>query len=162
MTADLEATVRELEARVRLLEDRLEIARLMATYGPAVDSGSSTVTGALWADDGVYDSGVGTWTGPDGIGGMVQGEMHQSIIHGGSAHVISAPLITIDGDTAVSICYAQLLRWDGDAFRVWRTTANRWEWRREPDGWRITYRVNRMLDGSEEPRELFRRGVERQ
>lgn len=38
--AQLGATVEALAAKVRALEDQVEIAQLVAQYGPAVDSGS--------------------------------------------------------------------------------------------------------------------------
>jgi hypothetical protein len=154
--AQLSETVQALQARLQQLEDTVQIAQLMAGYGPAVDSGAAARAGALWADDGVYDSGVGAWTGPDGIGGMVEGPFHQSLIHEGCAHVVSAPHITVDGDTAVAICHSQLLRSTGEGFYIWRVTANRWDWQRIDGRWRITNRVNKVLDGTPDARDLFR------
>jgi hypothetical protein len=34
-------------------------------------------------------------------------------------------------------------------------SANTWKWRRTPDGWRITERVNANLDGTPEHREML-------
>jgi hypothetical protein len=39
---------------------------------------------------------------------------------------------------------------------VWRVAANRWELLRTPAGWRVTARTNRLLDGTEEARDLLR------
>lgn len=160
--SDVEATVAALEARVRELEDRMAIYELMATYGPAVDGAAREVAAGLWTEDGDYDSGVGVFEGSAGVGAMVVGDMHQGIIKGGSAHLISLPHLEVDGDRAVATCYSQLLRYDAEKaeFRVWRATANRWELVRTPGGWRVQHRVNKLLDGSEEPRALLRRGVE--
>jgi hypothetical protein len=146
----------DIEARLRALEDQFAIMQAMASYGPAVDSGLADATAGLWTEDGVYDAQVGVFAGRAGIKTMVQGPMHQSIIAGGSAHVIGLPVIKVSGDRAVSTCYARLYRHDGmGGFRVWRVTANRWEWQRTADGWQVTNRVNRVLDGSGEARDLL-------
>ena len=160
--SDIETTVAQLVTKVQELEDRLAIYQLMATYGPAVDGAARDVAGGLWTEDGSYDSGVGVFEGSAGVSEMVTGEMHQGIIHGGSAHLISLPRVDIDGDRAVATCYSQLLRYDADnaVFRVWRATANRWELVRTPEGWRVHQRLNKLLDGSEEARALLRRGVD--
>ncbi|WP_433046007.1 nuclear transport factor 2 family protein [Dactylosporangium sp. CS-033363] len=166
-TAGLEARLDALTARVAALEDQLAIARQMATYGPSVDSLSAEVTAGLWAADGRYDAGTwagmpagtdGVFHGAEGVRRMVGTEPHQGLVRGGCAHIVSAPRITVDGDTAVSVCYSQLLRHDPGSgeYRVWRTTANRWTWTRTPAGWRVTDRVNRPLDGTEAARALLR------
>jgi hypothetical protein len=147
-----------LEARLTALEDQLAITRLMATYGPAVDSLNAEITAALWAEDGCYDAGVDVFDGRDGLRRMVLTDPHQGFVLGGCAHIVSAPQVTVDGDTAVATCHSQLLLRDEsiDGYRVWRVTANRWEWARTPNGWKVTARTNRPLDGGEEARELFR------
>jgi ketosteroid isomerase-like protein len=42
-------------ARLRQLEDERDIARLIASYGPAVDAADSDAAANLWSEDGVYD-----------------------------------------------------------------------------------------------------------
>jgi hypothetical protein len=159
---DLARTVAALAARVDELEARLTISQLMASYGPAVDSGAAGAAGALWTDDGVYDAGVGVFRTAAGISAMVAGEPHQSYIRGGCAHLVGPPHIVVHGDRAVATCYSQLLFRDeeADGYRVWRVTANRWEWVRGPDGWRVASRVNRPLDGGEEARALLGRALD--
>ena len=159
-TAELETlrrTVDELAGRLRAVEDVLAIQQTIARYGPAVDAGDDVEVAALWAEDGRYDAGVGSWTGRDAIAGMVRGPQHQGFITGGAGHVVSAPHIVVDGDRAVALCHAQLLLRDepADGFRVWRLTANRWELVRTEEGWRVADRVNRQLDGDAEARRLF-------
>lgn len=155
--AALAEAVRALSARLSEVEDRLAITQLLATYGPAVDSGDAETAGGLWSTDGVYDSGVATFEGAAGVAAMVGGEMHQGIIAGGSAHLVGAPRIEVRGDRAVATCYSQLVRHDAerDAFYIWRTTANRWELAREAGGWRVTNRLNRLLDGGADARALL-------
>ena len=92
---------------------------------------------------------MGKSEGSAAVGAMVEGDQHQGIIGGGSAHFIGMPHLEIHGDRAVATGYSQLLLFDEErqAFRVWRVAANRWEWERTPQGWRVANRVNRVLDG---------------
>jgi SnoaL-like domain len=161
--SELQATVEELAARVQLLEDQVAITQLVSSYGPAVDSGSSEAAARLWTEDGVFDvPPYATWTGHGEIAGMVEGEGHQNLIMNGAAHVLTSPRIVIDGDEARGWSYALNIRWDPAAERFWvaRVSANGWRWRRDTDGWRIVYRVNRNLDGTEEPRAVLRGSTE--
>ena len=155
---ELAAEVRALRERLDRVEAELAIARAMARYGPAVDSGSADVAAALWAEDGSYDAGIAVMQSAEAICRMVQTDPHQSYIGGGCAHLVGPPHITIDGDRATAITHSQLLLWNAEtqSYRAWRVTANVWEWRREPDGWKVTSRVNRPLDGTDAARDLFR------
>jgi ketosteroid isomerase-like protein len=152
---DLRVVVDQLAARVAALEDRLAIYQLIASYGPAADRADSAAVGAMWTDDGSYDAQVGAWTGPAAIAGMIDGEMHQSLVHAGCAHVLSLPSVEVDGDRALAISHGRLYRRDGDEFRVWRVTATRWELRRVDGHWRVERRVNRVLDGDADARALL-------
>ncbi|WP_026454535.1 nuclear transport factor 2 family protein [Saccharomonospora iraqiensis] len=162
-----------LERRVRELEDTAEIQRLIATYGPLVDSGDAEAVAALWEPDGVYDVDTGVLTGHDEIAAMVRSRPHQRLIATGCAHVVGPAHVTVHGDEATATCYSQLLLHDApdapdDAaapetgtgtgtgtgastrpggFRVLRVTANHWHLRRGPHGWRVHRRTNRLLDG---------------
>ena len=156
---ELRATVAALAARVQDLDDQASITRLIARYGPAVDSGSADAAAALWAEGGVFAAPPhGTWTGHDEIAGMVEGSGHQGLILNGAAHVLTAPLIAVDGDQATAWNYALNIRWDAanDRFWVARVSANRWQLQRSSTGqWQITDRTSRTLDGAAEPRALF-------
>ena len=151
----------ELRRQVRELSDRWEILQLLASYGPAVDSGSAEAAAALWTEDGSYDTYPAPMAGRAAIAAMVNGERHQSYVHRGCGHLIGIPHIQLDGDTAVVTGYSQLVLRDreADGFRVWRTAANRWELVRTPQGWRVTRRINRLLDGSPESHELLAAAV---
>ena len=158
-----DARLQALEARVRELEDRDALAQLVASYGPAVDSGSADAAADLWADDGVFDVvPYFALVGHDGIAGMVNDEGHQSLIHNGCGHVLTAPKLAIDGDAARGWNYAFNIRWDADADRFWiaRLSANEWEFRRDNGAWRVVRRTNINLDGDERPRALFRHSTE--
>ncbi|MER7279137.1 nuclear transport factor 2 family protein [Dactylosporangium sp. NPDC000244] len=151
----------DLQRRVRELEDRLALMQLLATYGPAVDSGSPEPAAGLWTDDGVYDVYPAPLHGRAAIAGMVTGELHQGLIRAGAAHLQGVPHLRIDGDRAVAIAYSQLVLRDEatDTFRTWRTGVNRWEFVRTAEGWRCTHRVNRQLDGGAEARDLLREAL---
>ena len=63
-TDDLRSMVDALLERVRILEDQLALAQVVASYGPAVDSGSSDRAASLWSDDGIFDvPPYATWAG---------------------------------------------------------------------------------------------------
>ena len=49
---------------------------------------------------------------------------------------------------------------EADAFRIWRATAVRLEFRRTGEGWKIYRRANRLLDGSDASHQHFRDGLE--
>jgi hypothetical protein len=160
--AALEARLAELEARVRLVEDHEAITQLLASYGPAVDSGSAAAAANLWEADGVFDvGGHFTMNGHADIVAMVLGDGHQELIHDGCGHVLTAPKIQVDGDDATAWNYAFNIRWDAPDERFWiaRLSANEWQCRRGPDGWRVAHRTNINLDGAEPPRALLRRST---
>lgn len=156
----VDGLARELAAlreRVAGLEDELAARRVLAAYGPAVDSGDSVATGALWTEDAVYDMDVGVLDGRAEIVAMVDGTEHREIIEGGSAHAVGPAIVDVDGDTAVAITYSQMFRADGaGGFYTWRVAANRWELVRTGDGWQVRRRTTRLLDGRPDARELLR------
>ncbi|EGD55794.1 nuclear transport factor 2 family protein [Gordonia neofelifaecis] len=146
-----------LEARLRTVEDQLAITDLIYRYGPAIDTGSVEDVLALFTDDGVYDVDTGLLSGAQEIADMVTGDMHQGLIHHGCSHVMSAPQIRIDGDDASVVSYSQLVLRDADrdAFTVLRATVNHWTLTRTADGWRVSHRTARKVDGSSEVRALL-------
>lgn len=159
--AELRAEVAALATRLRAVEDELAITRLIASYGPSVDSGSAEKTAAIWAEDGVFSVVGGEMTfdmnGRSDIAAMVESEGHQELILGGCAHVLTAPHVTLNGDSATCRNYALNIRWDAeaDSFRVARVSANRWECSRTANGWKVAHRTNSVLDGAEAARALL-------
>ncbi len=145
----------QLERRLRALEDEAAITRLIAAYGPLVDSGSAEALAELWEADGAYDVDTGGMHGHAELSGMVRSAAHQRLITEGCAHFIGLPHVVVEGDHAVATCHSQLITKDGAAFRVRRVTANRWELRRGPEGWRVLRRTSRILDGRAEARRLL-------
>lgn len=156
----LEQRLEKLEARLQAAEDQLEIIRLLSTYGPAVDSGASRAAAELWTQDGAYDvGGMNRFAGHDALEALYEAEMHQSLIRQGSAHITSTPQITLEGDRAEAVAYSMVVLAGEDGHTVWRASANHWELRRTPEGWRIVTRTNRVLNGSEESHALLKRAV---
>jgi hypothetical protein len=144
-----------LERRVKLLEDQVAIYQLLASYGPAADSGSTQTAIALWAPDGVYDLHAKRMTGRGDIAEELEGEWHRGLIAQGSGHIVSMPQVTIAGDRAVATCHSRLYRREGETYRVISVSANRWEFARGDRGWQVTYRTSRRLDGSDESHDLL-------
>jgi len=153
---DAQARVARLEARIRQLEDLLDIYQLMSTYGPAVDSGETSIASELWTEAGDYgSSGAGFWSGAAAIKAMLDGEGHQGLIRRGCAHVFDLPRVTVTGDRAVAICHFFLYRQGDDGFETWRVAASRWDLVRASVGWKVEHRINQLLDGSAEAPEVF-------
>lgn len=160
MSEDAEERIRALEQRLAALEDQLALYRLISTYGPAVDTGSGTEAAALWAEGGAYEFDTSRLDGPGGIAAMVAGDTHQGLIHQGCAHILALPVVTVDGDEARATGYSRVYRHVDDGYEVWRVSANHWRFRRTPEGWKVTHRVNRTLDGSPEARQILRRAFD--
>ena len=72
-TDALQRRLGELERRLAAAEDRLALLQLVASYGPAVDSGSAAETARLWTENGVYDTYPKVLEGRAAIEGMVTG-----------------------------------------------------------------------------------------
>jgi hypothetical protein len=145
-------------ARLAALEDREAIRGLIGSYGPLVDSGRVAEAALLWAEDGVYEvGGYGEYVGPAAIQALLEGPDHQGLIAGGAAHVLTPPVIALTGDTAVAHTYSVVFRKAGAAWEPYRAAANEWQLRRTPAGWRVVRRINRLLDGAAEARELIGR-----
>jgi len=156
---ELHDRLRALDARVQELEDQLAILRVINSWGPAVDTGSSEAAARLFTADGALESDLSRLEGPAAVETMVESYGQQSLIRRGCAHVQTAPMISVDGDRATAIAYSQVYLHSEGGHEVWRVSANQWEFRRTPEGWRVTRRLNRVIDGSPESQEILRRAV---
>ena len=160
-----------LEERIRLIEDRLEIYNLIASHPPSADTGAGDYTRSVWTEDGVFDRGdqFAKPVGGAAIGAVSASPEHHRAIEQGIAHFAGLPYVRVDGDTAFAISYLQILVPDrvgpvfdvpnhgsGRGFHIHRVGANRWEFVRTKDGWRINRRQIRSLDGSEPARAILR------
>jgi hypothetical protein len=152
----------ELEGRLRAAEDQLDILRLLNRYGPLVDSGSAAEAADLWVTGGGYDftgvTGDGTRVeAPRGLAALYEGDVHAGLVAAGVAHLTATPHIDLHGETADAVGYSLVIRKEDDRWFVWRAAINHWALARTADGWRITERYNRVLDGSAESRATMRR-----
>ncbi len=145
-----------LALRVERIERQLALYDLIASYGPAVDSGSAEATAALWNEGGSYDFGDAVLSGRSQIEAMVRGSRHQGLIGEGAAHMLGFPHVAIDGDRAVVTGYSQVCRHREGRFEVWRVSANRWELSWDGAGWRVDRRQAYLLNGQEAARALLR------
>lgn len=141
--------------RLDRIERRLALYDLIASYGPAVDSGSAAATGELWEQGGSYDFGDAVLSGRPAVEAMVEGPHHQKLIRSGAAHLIGFPKVDIAGDRAVATGYSQVCRFDGERFTIWRVSANRWELTWDGEEWKVVSRTARLLDGRESARALL-------
>ncbi len=164
-----------LEQRVRLIEDRLEIYNLIASHPPSADTGAADYTASVWAEDGVFDRGADfpRPTGRVAIAGGSSNPAHHRAIEQGIAHFAGLPYVRITGDTAFAISYLQILVPDrvgpefdipnhgtSRGFHVHRVSANRWEFVRTEEGWKIKRRTLRPLDGTPPAREILAGALE--
>ena len=161
----------DIEQRIRLIEDRLEIYNLIAGHPPSADTGAGGYTRSVWTEDGSFDRGdeFAKPVGGAAIGAVSASPEHRRAIEQGIAHFAGLPYVRIDGDSAFAISYLQILVPDRvgplfdvpnhgatRGFHVHRVSANRWDFVRTAEGWRIKSRKLRPLDGSEPAREILR------
>jgi ketosteroid isomerase-like protein len=152
----------DLAARLRRLEDERDIARLIASYGPAVDAGDPDAAARLWATDGIYDVDVLRMESRADVHAMVSSAPHQELVAKGCSHFLGPSVITVSGDSAVAVCESLVLVRDGSnngGYRVWRATANHFALQRIDDGWQITTRTSRVLTGDPTAHALLTRGL---
>ncbi len=157
-----EGRLAALEQRVQRLEDEVAILRLINSWGPAVDTGSSEAAGALWDENGVLESDLSHLVGPAAVVTMVDSDGQQELIRQGCAHVQTAPMVAVDGDRAEAVTYSQVYLHSTDGHSIWRVSANRWEFARTAAGWRVTRRANRVIDGGPEARQILVRALGQQ
>ena len=158
----VEQRLEQLETRLRAAEDQLEILRLLNSYGPLVDSGSSEPAAALWVDGGGYNfsgglSGGTRLAAPQDLVAMYETAGHKGLVATGVSHLTATPRITVTGDTAAAVGYSFVVLKEGERWYLWRAAINHWTLARTEDGWRIQERFNRALDGSAESHETMRK-----
>ncbi|HEY2333275.1 MAG TPA: nuclear transport factor 2 family protein [Acidimicrobiales bacterium] len=154
---DLDQRLAALEARVQELSDTLEVMRVIASYAPSVDGGAADVIGRFWTEDAVYDSDADAPL--VGRGPMVELAERVGGLTFGAAHFFNLPIVTVQGDHAVVTGESNTYHQEGDRYVVARVSSNRWELDRVDGTWQVRHRVNRLLDGSPEARELLARGT---
>jgi hypothetical protein len=161
-----------LEDRLHAVEDKLAIYHLIASHPPAADTGTDSYYRDAFMVDGVIDLGTKTAQGNEAIAAVVKTPEHQAAIAGGLCHFAGLPRVELHGDTAVAISYLQVIAPNREAqpvelsghgrssgYRIHRLGANRWDLKRTKDGWKVTRRAYRMLDGTEGAPEMLRQAM---
>ena len=153
---------KSLEDRLRAVEDKLAIFHLIASHPPAADTGNDSYYREAFAADAVIDLGTKTARGNEAIAAVVKAPEHQGAIAAGLCHFAGLPRVEVNGDSAVAISYLQVLTPNKEGapvelsghgasrgYRVHRLGANRWDFKRTENGWKVVRRAYRMLDGND-------------
>jgi hypothetical protein len=92
------------EARIQRIEDHLAIERLLMEYGRALDNRDFDAYSQLFAKNGSWSGSLGTFTGPAAIkAAMLKAFAGSGMTNiGSNFHVLTNPIIDIDGDTATA------------------------------------------------------------
>jgi SnoaL-like domain len=149
----------DLHTRLQRLEDERDIARLIASYGPSVDSGDAEAAATLWTHDGTYDVEDWRMDGRADVHAMVSSRSHQDLVANGCCHFLGPAVVTVSGNSAVAVCESLVLLLRDGNYVVWRASANHFELNRVDGHWRIATRTSRLLNGNPEAHGLLRAGL---
>jgi hypothetical protein len=101
---DDSAASSSIEERLQRLEDREAIRDLLINYGHLLDEKDLAGYSKLFAEDGVWEGGIGSATGPAGIYAMLD-KVYKRVApgsFGNDYHIMSEFIIDVDGNTATS------------------------------------------------------------
>jgi 3-phenylpropionate/cinnamic acid dioxygenase small subunit len=126
--------------RLQRLEDLEEIRQLFVDYGHYLDSGDFAAYGGLFADDGEVLLGpVGRAKGPAAIEALMRRTMEGAA--GSSFHIVSNPIIKLDGNRATSeVMWTVVNRDEQDHATVSMLGRHRDQLTRERGQWRFLRR----------------------
>jgi hypothetical protein len=140
MPEEREGQADSLEARVRRLEDLLAIHELFITYGRYLDAGDVGSYAKLFAEDGELLLGpVGRAKGPQEIEAMMSKTLTGGA--GRSYHLITGPIVQLDGDRArAEVMWTVLNRTADEQPVVAMTGRHQDDLVRTSDGWKFQRR----------------------
>ncbi|MGX7894866.1 nuclear transport factor 2 family protein [Tsuneonella sp. HG222] len=101
--AQAQAARESLAQRVERLEDESTIRTRLIEYGKFLDAKDYHAYAALFAEDGVWHGGFGSFTGPAAIEAMLTanlGAPEPGFVNTSNFHMLTNPLIRIQGDRA--------------------------------------------------------------
>jgi hypothetical protein len=156
-----EDRIARLEAEVRELRDQLEIREILSKYGFTADMGHAEAYAALFTEDGAYDLDDG-WTieGRAALAAMIEDPngLHKRDIENRSMHVPTNILVRVDGDTAWSESYSQVIVGKPeDGYRVMLSGYNRFDYARVDGRWLIKRRLRRAVGGTDWGGDIIKR-----
>ena len=154
----VEERLEALERQVMELQDTLDVLRVVASYGPSVDGGASVEAGMLWTEDCTYDS--------DNAAEPLRGratleELSERVgqVPMGVAHYLNLPVVVVDGERATVTGHSNTYHQEDGKYVVARVSSNRWELEKIDGRWQVRSRINRVLDGNQEAKDLLARGI---
>lgn len=95
----------DLAQRVQALEDEKEIREVLVQYGEFLDARDYRSYAQLFAEDGVWSGGFGSFTGPEAIEAMLEENMgtHEpGFINKDNFHLNTTMVVHAEGDTATA------------------------------------------------------------
>jgi len=133
-----------LEQRVRRMEDESAIRRILIEYGAYLDAKDYHSYAGLFAHDGVWQGGFGTFTGPAAIEKMLVdnlGAPEPGFVNKSNFHLLTNPIVEIEGDRAHVT--SKYLFWTAVDNRPSPLLAGRYvdDFVRENGEWKIARRV---------------------
>ena len=102
-TSPEDSRVAALEKRVQQLQDEKAIREVVIRYGEYLDARDYAAYASLFANDGVWTGGFGSFTGPAAIQEMLEknlGKPEQGFINKANFHLMTTVVVEVDGDTA--------------------------------------------------------------
>lgn len=94
-----------LASRVQALEDEKEVKEVLVKYGEFLDARDYRSYAGLFASDGVWSGGFGTYTGPAAIEAMLEKNMgtHEAgFINKDNFHLNTTMVVHVNGDKATA------------------------------------------------------------
>lgn len=94
-----------LEQRIQALEDEKNIRELLVSYGEYLDARDYKRYASLFASDGVWTGGFGSFTGPAAIEKMLDqnlGKPEPGFINESNFHLMTTMVVHVDGDKATA------------------------------------------------------------
>lgn len=132
--------MKTLEERVQRLEDVLEIGNLMARYLDSADGGWDRISHdpakviPLVTDDFTWEGPFGDYEGPEGAARLWR-ECRTNYPF--AFHVITNPLIEVEGDTAYGEWHVTWSATGPDGTELWSAGVYHNRFERTVEGWRI-------------------------
>jgi len=155
----------DIKHRLAAVEAELAIRNVIARYGLAADCGNVEIALGCHTEDATYivsdpDAGRGKaagrnleLVGHEAITAMLQSKRHQSLLPN-CAHTVGPLVVEIMQGTAKVIGYSRVYNTVNGEANLMRVAFNRWDMRKEGQGWKIARRESRVM-GEETARDLL-------